>query len=105
MVFKIEYSEQAAVDLADIIRYLTDELYNLQAAERFYNVVSEKLGFLRDNPYIYPLHHDEKLRTEEYHFVVIGNYSIFYLIHDDSSIVSIARIVFGGRDLSAVFEE
>jgi len=105
MGFKTEYSEQAAADLADVIQYLSDELCSPQAAERFYQAVYEKLEVLSENPYIYPLHHDEKLYAEGYRFAVIGNYLMFYMVNDDSSIVDIVRIVYGGRDISAVFEE
>jgi len=104
MAFRVEFSDQAADDLNEIIRYINDELFNPQAAERFYHAVSEKLELLREQPYIFPLYHDEKLSAEGFHFVVIGNYLMFYIIDDDTSVVSIARLLYGKRDISAIFE-
>ena len=104
MAFRIEFSQQAEYDLNEIVRYMNDELFNPQAAERFYQAVGEKLELLREQPYIFPLYHDEKLSAEGYHFVVIDNYLMFYLIDDDTSIVNIARLLYGKRDIFAVFE-
>jgi plasmid stabilization system protein ParE len=50
MIFRVEYSERAAYDLADIVRYISDVLYNQQAAERFFNAVNEKFGLLIQRP-------------------------------------------------------
>ena len=105
MGFSVQYTEQAEEDLNSILQYMNDELFSSQAAERFYKAVNKRLRLLCDNPRMYPLHHDEKLHAGEYHYAVIGNYLMFYTVDDECSIVSIIRIVYGGRDLSAVFLE
>ena len=104
MAFRIEFSEQAEDDLNEILRYINDELFNPQAAERFYQAVDEKLELLREHPYIFPLYHYEKLSAEGFHFVVISNYLMFYIIDDDTSVVSIARLLYGKRYIPAIFE-
>ena len=103
MGFKVKFSQQAVDDMDDIIGYLSHELYNPQAAERFYRTINQKLTLLEENPYIYPLHNDERLREKGFRFVVIGNYLMFFLADDDNSVVNIARIVYGGRNLSKLF--
>jgi addiction module RelE/StbE family toxin len=105
MVFKVDFSEQAADDLDEIIRYISGELCNPQAAERFFNAVDKKRGLLREQPYMFPLYHDEKLSADGYRFSAIGNYVLFYLVDDEKSVVSIARILYGGRDIPSVFYE
>jgi addiction module RelE/StbE family toxin len=105
MIFKVKYSEQAAGDLADIIKYISDELCSPQASERFYKAVNEKLELLSEYPYIFPLHHDEKLSAEGYRFAVIGSYLMFYLVNENASVVYIARILYGKRDLLSSFRE
>ena len=105
MIYKVDFSEQAADDLSEIIRYISEELYNPQAAERFYSEVNENRGLLREHPYMFPLYHDEKLSTEGIHSVVIGNFLMFYIVDDEKSIVSIVRILYGRRDISSVFGE
>ena len=103
MAFKVKYSEQAANDLDEIIRYISDVLFSPQSAENFYKAVNEKLGLLREHPYIFPLYHDDKLRSDGYRFAVIGNYLMFYLVDDGSSIVNIARILYGKRNITSAF--
>ena len=105
MDFSVKFSEQAFDDMDSIINYIGNELHNPQAAERFFNKVNEKIPLLGKNPYMYPLHHDEILRSKGLHFIVIGNYLLFYLIDKNSSVVSIARIVYGGRNLPVIFDE
>ena len=105
MIFKLRYSERAADDLEDIINYISDELCSPQAAEHFFNAVDEKLGLLREHPYMFPLYHDEKLNADGVRFAVIGNYLLLYLVDDENSVVNIARILHGRRDILSVFEE
>jgi len=100
MAYKVKYSEQAVDDLDEIIRYISQELLSPQSADNFFKAVYRKLGFLRENPYMYPLHNDDKLASDGYRFVVIGNYYMFYLVDDVNSIVNIARILYGKRDIS-----
>ncbi|GHU79947.1 hypothetical protein FACS1894191_3940 [Clostridia bacterium] len=103
MAFTVKFSEQAADDLDEILRYISEELYNPQAAGRFYEAVGKKLGLLREQPHMFPLYHDEKLSAEGFHAAIIGNFLLFYLVDDDNSLVNIARILYGKRDIPAVF--
>ena len=104
MVFRTEFSEQADADLDEILQYISEELCAPQAAERFYLAVFDKLDILRDNPYIYPLHHNEILNAKGLHFIVIGNYLLFYTINDIENVVNIVRILYGKRDFNIAFD-
>ena len=104
MAFKVKYTEQASDDITDIIEYISYELYSPKAAEKFYKEVSDKIELLRDNPYLFPLYLDEKLSAEGYHFAVVGNYLIFYIIDNNNSVVTIVRIIYGRRNIPAVIE-
>ena len=110
MVFKVTYSEKASDDLSDIIRYISYKLNSPQAAERFFTKVLQKIEWLRENPYLFPLYHDEKLSADGYRFVVIGNYLLFYVIDDSnsdngSSIVNIVRIIYNRRNIPTIIDE
>ena len=105
MTFEVEFSEQGKSDLDEIIRYISEELLSPQAAQKFYSAVNEKLVLLQSFPYLYPLYHDDRLVDEDFHFVTIGNYLMFYIVDDDKAIVSIARILYGRRNILNVIEE
>ena len=86
----------------DIIDYICIELHNPQAAEKFYNNIKDMLERLRYNPYLFPLHHDKRLEVEGFHYTMIGNYILFYEIDDDKKVVSIARVIYGRRNISTM---
>ena len=79
-------------------------LYNPGAAERFYNEVNKRLNNISENPFMYPLSRNEKLKSEGYRVIVIGNYHLFYLVYETEAIVYIVRIIYGKRDITAVFK-
>jgi len=107
MAFRVKHTEQSYDDLDRIIEYISEKLFDMHAAERFYNKVTEIIERLKENPYIFPLYHDEKLSAEGYRFAVIGNYLMLFNIdeRDDSNkIVNILGIVYGRRDVPAIFD-
>ena len=104
MSFRVKFSEQAAQDLTDIIEYISDTLYSPGAAERFYNEVAKRLDKIGENPFIYPLSRNKKLSAEGYRVAVIGNYLLFYVVNEANTIAYIIRIVYGKRDITAIFK-
>ena len=104
MATRTKLSELAADDLNEVMRYYCEELFIPQAAANFHNNVLKQIDLIDDNPMMYPLHHDEKLHAEGYRFVTIGRYLMFYIVSDDETHVDVVRIVYGGRDLSALFD-
>jgi len=104
MIYSVDFSKQAADDLSEITRYISEELYNPQAARRFYNEVTNKLTLLREQPYMFPLYHDEELSAKGIHSIVIGNFLMFFVVDDEKKVVSIVRILYGRRDIPYLFE-
>jgi plasmid stabilization system protein ParE len=105
MVFRTKYTELGAQDLSDILDYIKDVLLNPTAAERFFREVNKKRQNISKNPFMYPLSRDEKLRALGYRAAAIGNYLLFYVVDEAVKICYIVRIVYGKRDLVALFEE
>ena len=106
MAFRVRHTDQSYDDLDGIIEYISEKLYDPQAAERFFNNVAEKIGCLKENPYMFPLYHDEKLSAKGYRFIVIGNYLMFFAISecdDSDKVVNILGIVYDRRDMPAIF--
>ena len=101
MAFDVKYSEQAAEDFDEILMYISNQLSAPQAAYNFYSAVQKKNLQLRNNPF----HHDDILREKGLRFIPIGNYVLFFLINEGESVVEVARILYGKRDLSSVFAE
>jgi toxin ParE1/3/4 len=102
MDFRYEFSESAKVDLLDILRYFNDDLDLPQTAERFNRKVYEKIVRICENPYLYPIHHNEKLDSLGVRFVAVEKYLILYVANDYTKNVSILRIVHGRRNLDGI---
>lgn len=105
MDFQVKISRQAAGDLSDIIKYISDVLCSPGAAERFFNEVDKRLNLINKNPFMYPLFRDERVGSEGNRAVVIGNYLMFYIVDEANTLAYITRIVYGKRDITALFNE
>ena len=104
MDFRIKFTEQAAEDITDIVKYICDELHSPGAARRFYHEVNKKLDKISGNPFMYPLSRIDKLRAKGYRAAAIGNYLLFYIADEANTVAYITRIVYGSRDITALFE-
>ena len=102
MVYNAAYAEEASKDLSQILWYIREELLNPTAAHKMYGLVEEKLVLIKENPYIYPLHHDDKIAALGIRFVVIGNYLMFYTINPNQPEVTIVRILYEKRNIQAI---
>jgi plasmid stabilization system protein ParE len=102
MVFRVEFSEDAENEVDDIIRYISDELDNPWAAERFYEKVMLKSINISHNPYGYPLSREEKLFEKGYRYVVVGNYIMLYTVEEEKSLATVKNVVYGKRNLGLI---
>ncbi|MCL2019429.1 MAG: type II toxin-antitoxin system RelE/ParE family toxin [Oscillospiraceae bacterium] len=102
MNFCVKYSAIAKADINDIINNIGVELSNPEAAKRFFNNVKKKENIISENPFIYPLHRNEKLHEKGYRFVAVGNYLVLYLVDEDKKIATITRIIYGRRDITSI---
>lgn len=99
MAYSVRITEKAEEDLSEIVTYISDTLYNPQAAENLLTAFLCETENIAENPYMYPLSNDPHLRAEGYHRLLFKkNYVALYLIDDEASLVSIMRIFYAKRD-------
>ena len=97
MAHKVVYSQQARRDLDDIWSYIAQELQNLNAAERTVNRILDAVDFLAEHPEMgAPLSSVVDVRSDEYRFLVTGQYLSFYRVCGGE--VYVDRILYGRRD-------
>ncbi len=95
-MYKLKISPEAKNDLAEIKDYISQELYNPQAAVNLVSKVTKKLRVLSEHPGIgAPLASVVDIQTD-YRFLVCADYLIFYRYEDE--IVFVSRILYGRRD-------
>ena len=109
MTYQIDYLPSALRDFTEIADYICVKLNNPQAADRLSeNLVStvEKLG---EMPYRYPVYFplaafSVKPLKFEYRKMVVKNYLVFYWVDEENHLVTIARVIYGGRNIEQLLE-
>lgn len=101
-MYKIEYLPIARRDMVDIAKYIGVKLANPNAAERLTEKMIESAEKLTDMPYKYPVYIPVKPLKHEYRKLIVQNYTMFYWIDEDKQLVTIARVVYSGRDYEKI---
>ena len=103
MSYKVQLTEQARQDLFDIYEYISFFLLEPETARNIKNKILDGLKSLNEMPSRYPIYQEEPWKSRGLRRINIGNYSGFYLVAENT--VQITRIVYGGRNISAILNE
>ena len=99
MNWHVQYTESAESDLDDIYNYIAFELLEPGVSEKQVN----RIMYTADSLDFMPLRHRlcdyEPWRSMGWRCVPVDNYIIFYFPDETNNVVSIMRIMYGGRDL------
>ncbi len=98
MAYNVAITASAEKDLDAILRYIVEELCNVDAAVSFADEVQEKYDVLSDNPHAYEAMQHELLKQRGYRRVVISNYVMVYFIKEEESTIYIMRFFYGRQD-------
>ena len=101
-MYKIEYLPAAMNDLVEIAEYIGMELDNPGAADRLADNIADSVSQLAEQPYMYPVYIPIKSLKYEYRKIVVGNYDIFYWVDEPCKTVTVARIIYAGREIDSV---
>lgn len=99
MNYSLDITESFENDVSSVIDYISHKLYNPAAAERLLKNAENTVSKIAENPFIYPLYHDEKIAEKGYHYAVISKYIIFYLIDEANKIIHISRFLYGSQNI------
>ena len=102
---KVFYTYKARQDLHDIYDYISFTLLAPEAARNTTERILKAVRSLSSLPERNPLYKGEPGYSQGVRFITVNNYMIFYTINKDTNSVSIARIMYGARELSRQLEE
>lgn len=95
-MMKLRINPEVIEDIAEIKRYIREELCNPSAADRIAKRIVSSYKELKNAPFIgASLDSILEVKTD-YRFLVCGNYLIFYKVKND--VVSVYRVMNGRRD-------
>ncbi|CUP33930.1 Plasmid stabilisation system protein [[Eubacterium] contortum] len=94
MAYKLKISEEARLQLKEIIEYMTLKLRNSKAATDFLNTLEKKYDQLCLNPEMYEYTNDMRLRSLGYRRMPVDNYIVLYLVDKDKTEIQIDGIFY-----------
>lgn len=98
-LYRVEYSQEALVDIKSIYTYILQILHAPLTARRQVNRIRKEIRDLEAFPTRYVLVEWEPWASMKMHRLPIDNYIVFYFVDEQAMAVKIVRIVYGGRNL------
>lgn len=98
-LYRVEYSQEALVDIKSIYTYISQILHAPLTARRQANRIRKEIRDLEAFPTRYVLVEWEPWASMKMHRLPVDNYVVFYLVDEQAMAVKIVRIVYGRRNL------
>lgn len=99
MIFEIEISEQADRDLRNIYKYIAFELQSPENAAGQLNRLEESIMGLNQMPERFLGYEKEPWHSRGLRIMPVNNYCVFYIPDAGNAVVTIIRVMYGGRDI------
>lgn len=103
--YSVVYSPKAREDLLGIGDYIAYILKAPLAADHITKLLREQAKSLSSFPERHPLMENEPWKAMNMRRLPVKNYVIFYTVSEPAHMVTIIRIVYGGRDLKGIANE
>lgn len=98
MSYQVQISEKAERDLFDIYAHIGHDLQAMQTAIAQLERIEKQILALDEKPERFRLVDFEPWRSCGLRVVPIDNFVVFYLLDNERSVVSVVRVMYGGRD-------
>ena len=99
MIFEIEISDQADRDLRNIYEYIAFELQSPENASGQLDRLEESIMGLDQMPERFCEYESEPWHSRGLRIMPVGNYCVFYILDAKNAVVTIIRVMYGGRDI------
>ena len=99
MIYDIEISDQAEIDLRGIFEYIAFELQAPENASGQLDRLEACIMDLDHMPKRYRQYELEPWKSRGLRVAPVDNYLVLYIPDDDTQVVTIIRVMYGGRDV------
>jgi toxin ParE1/3/4 len=99
MIFEIDISAQADVDLRNIYEYIAYELQSQENASGQLDRLEESIMSLDQMPERFREYEKEPWHSRGLRIMPVDNYCVLYIPRKTDGIVTILRVMYGGRDI------
>ncbi len=105
MKWKVNYSAQSLEDLKAVYEYIAFELLVPETARGQVKRIMDSINKLDELPMMYKSYEEEPWKSKGLRVFPVDNYIVLYLPKEDSKTVNIARIIYGGMDVTEQLNE
>lgn len=99
MIFEIQISEQADIDLRGVFEYIAFELQSPKNASGQLDRLEESIMGLVQMPERFRQYEKEPWHSRSLRVMPVDNYCVFYILDKESCVITIIRVMYGGRDI------
>lgn len=99
MIFDVQISEQADRDLRGIFEYIAFELLAPENAAGQLDRLEVAISKLDHMPEKFRRYEREPWRSRGLRVLPVDNYLVFYIPNIDTQVVTVIRVMYGGRDI------
>lgn len=99
MIFEIEISEQADIDLRSIYEYIAYELQAPENASGQLDRLEASILALNQMPERFRKYENEPWHSRGLRIMPVDNYCVLYIPDKNTKIVTILRVMYSGRDI------
>ena len=103
--YRIRYSPAALDDLKDIFAYIATELRSSETASKQIHRINQEICSLDFMPCRYEQVDWEPWKSMGMRKVPVNHFVVFYTVDQKLMVVTVIRIVYGGRDLRRILDD
>lgn len=100
-MYNLEFLPAAKNDMLEIIKYISDELKNPNAALKLADEFIESAEKLCEFPYANNVYIPIKQLNAEYRRIIVKNYLMFYTVNEKNKTITIMRIIYAKRNINS----
>lgn len=99
MIFEVEVSDQADIDLRNIYEYIVFELQSPENASGQLDRLEKSIMGLDQMPERFRVYEKEPWHSRGLHIMPVDNYCVLYIPDMEKGLVTIIRVMYGGQDI------
>ncbi len=103
-MYRLEYLPVARQDMIEIVRYISQELKNPDAADHLAFQMIQAAEAVLEFPYSAPAYHPIRPLKHEYRKISVQNFLMLYWVEEEKKTVTIARVVYEKRDYDRMLD-
>lgn len=105
MSYGVEISEAGQSDLREIFQYITGKLRSGINARGQLQRIETEINSLSEIPERYPRYDVEPWFSRGVRMLSVDNYCIFYTVDKEMKMVTVIRVLYGGRNMQSALIE